>query len=266
MIAGKILGNEENMKWTSFTGPFGDTMGGILSPVVGIVSIYFIYKTFEAQREQLKDQTKANSLSNDAFYFQQGRLLIDEVLGKYNNLNYTKYMSFTDDKGIYCFKIFCQNMWESKLDDKDYNFLIKVHSQFKVLLAVNALGKKILDKTLKQIFIIRIYESLGVYFEEIMRIHDRLQSAMTTELINSSKEGEKTVSGQDTVKLRDIFIKWDEDLYKLSNFIYFLVTTLKYDGVCEKNDEYLRKLNQDKKIYFLGINLARQWNIIVPSI
>ena len=44
-----------------YTGPIGDTFGGLLSPVIGIVSIIFIYKTFAAQREQLKDQRIVNA-------------------------------------------------------------------------------------------------------------------------------------------------------------------------------------------------------------
>ena len=44
----------------TWTGPLGDTFGGLLSPLIGGISIYFIYKTFEAQREQLEDQKKSN--------------------------------------------------------------------------------------------------------------------------------------------------------------------------------------------------------------
>lgn len=44
------------------TGPVGDTFGGIFSPVIGIVSVYFIYETFKAQREQLEDQKNINEV------------------------------------------------------------------------------------------------------------------------------------------------------------------------------------------------------------
>ena len=41
-------------------GPMGDMFGGLLSPIIGGVSILYIYKTFKAQKKQLKDQKKTN--------------------------------------------------------------------------------------------------------------------------------------------------------------------------------------------------------------
>lgn len=47
----------------TWTGPLGDTFGGLLSPIIGGISIYFIYQTFKAQREQLKDQREQFDVS-----------------------------------------------------------------------------------------------------------------------------------------------------------------------------------------------------------
>ena len=52
-----------NLEWTKNTGPLGDTFGGLLSPIIGLVSVYFIYETFKAQREQLIEQKLASEAS-----------------------------------------------------------------------------------------------------------------------------------------------------------------------------------------------------------
>lgn len=62
-----------------FTGPVGDTFGGIFSPIVGAISIYFIYKTFGAQREQLEDQKRANKIQRFHLEEQRKQYYVDRI-------------------------------------------------------------------------------------------------------------------------------------------------------------------------------------------
>ena len=39
-----------NLEWTKNTGPLGDTFGGLLSPIIGLVSVYFIYESIPEPR------------------------------------------------------------------------------------------------------------------------------------------------------------------------------------------------------------------------
>ena len=74
-IATAYVTHRFSLEWIEKSGQMGDTFGGLLSPLIGLVSIYFIYKTFNAQREQLDDQRKAN----DAMITAQREQLRDQI-------------------------------------------------------------------------------------------------------------------------------------------------------------------------------------------
>lgn len=68
------------MEWVEKSAQMGDTFGGLLSPIIGFISIYFIYKTFKSQNKQLDDQRNQHHISRitDIIYQQIQR--IDENL------------------------------------------------------------------------------------------------------------------------------------------------------------------------------------------
>lgn len=63
----------------TITGPLGDTFGGLLSPVIGIISAFLIYETFKAQREQLIDQKDANQIEKSSIYFSELKQLLEDT-------------------------------------------------------------------------------------------------------------------------------------------------------------------------------------------
>ncbi|WP_373515424.1 hypothetical protein [Persicitalea sp.] len=52
------------------TGPIGDTISGVLSPLFGIISVYLLYETFKAQNEQLTDQKDTNLTQMSFLYLE----------------------------------------------------------------------------------------------------------------------------------------------------------------------------------------------------
>lgn len=137
----KLEKDKEVVGWQDVTGPIGDTFGGILSPLIGLVSIYFIYETFKAQREQLEEQKTSSkaayNLQSEEFEDQKkandatissNRLhsLMDDferVRIKFENIEYTTFMVF---KGISAFQNFVTKNNEELfkyVDKNDLEFL-----------------------------------------------------------------------------------------------------------------------------------------------
>ncbi len=60
----------------TFTGPIGDTFGGLFSPVIGTFSLIYIYKTFTEQRAQLNEQRGQYTINRitDIIYRQLDRV------------------------------------------------------------------------------------------------------------------------------------------------------------------------------------------------
>ena len=57
----KVLGLNTNFK---STGQIGDTIGGITAPIIGLISIWLLYRTFREQREFNKKQVEFNEWSS----------------------------------------------------------------------------------------------------------------------------------------------------------------------------------------------------------
>ena len=87
----------------TYTGPIGDTLGGLLSPVIGIVSLIYIYNTFKEQREQFA----ANRIT-DIIYKQFDR--INESI-KAQLFNLENAQTNTGYNGLYLFN----NLIEQKM-------------------------------------------------------------------------------------------------------------------------------------------------------
>lgn len=88
-------------------GPIGDTFGGLLSPIIGSVSIYFIYKTFEAQREQLEDQKLINKATIGSIYLSELKDWISDIHNSVDGLVYGP--TLTSHRGRYALEEFATN-------------------------------------------------------------------------------------------------------------------------------------------------------------
>ncbi len=270
MIAGKILGNKETMAWASFTGPFGDTMGGILSPMTGIISIYLIYKTFQTQNEQLTDQQKANSLASDAFYFSQGKMLLDEVFAKFSKITYTPtYFIYKDQNTIFAgalaFVKLTGVISEKELDINEREFLNKISEEFKKILITNELSGNIMNNALKKTYKTYLYEYMGESLIHILNIHSILQEIVIKYFQETRENSDRTITKQAIV---DTFIDYDNFIRKFSEVADFIMTyptpdPNPYSHFYEKMSKkrYFNELYKQNEKKFGKINLTKKWRV-----
>ena len=99
------------------TGPLGDTFGGLLSPVIGGISIYFIYMTFKAQRDQLEDQKKATKSAVDSVYVSELRDFLAEVENRITLIEYVSARGINKNTGLQAIEAFYQTQ-----DARKYGF------------------------------------------------------------------------------------------------------------------------------------------------
>ncbi len=88
-----------------WTGPLGDTFGGLISPIVGGISVYLIFETFKSQQEQLKDQRKATNATIGLIYLDESRDLLKGVAEKISDLKFID-RGTTNNKGLEAVKSF----------------------------------------------------------------------------------------------------------------------------------------------------------------
>lgn len=71
----------------TYSGPLGDSLGGIFSPLFGIVSVYLLYKAFQLQNDQLVDQRNSNYTQMSFMYLED----IKKMLSNFENENKKYY-------------------------------------------------------------------------------------------------------------------------------------------------------------------------------
>jgi len=109
LIYGILMGITYQKLWQfnawNDTGQIGDTIGGMSSPVMGLIGAILVYKSFEAQRDANKIQSDAleeeRSRNNDLNKFNQIVALIEDIKVQYESFEIKGKMMITGEEKIH---------------------------------------------------------------------------------------------------------------------------------------------------------------------
>ncbi|CAN5627961.1 hypothetical protein BH09BAC4_BH09BAC4_37780 [soil metagenome] len=164
----------------TWTGPLGDTFGGLLSPLIGGISIYFIYKTFDAQREQLADQIRATNFSGSSLYFSEVSAMISDVRSKFNVLHYGEHV---DEKvGEEAIKAIKSDLLNFKLPDNflrnAFPLLRYLNEQMSRIALVATIGNNIDDNYLKELCKDKFKNELAGTIEQTLSVFEEVRRSL----------------------------------------------------------------------------------------
>lgn len=221
----KLIIQYDDLKWTKNTGTLGDTFGGLLSPIIGLVSIYFIYKTFKAQREQLKDQKKTNRATMSSVRLSTLMDDLKRIQGKFNGITYTNHIN----KGMNSFVEFRETKkvhLVEHLNENDRFFLNQInHILFEIELIVSNLSSdKILTKADKATINHRLQDLLRLIWYPIQTVYTRIGVALVDEPKNNTNKGND-----------------------INNLAFYCLQYIKLETVLSKN-EYIEKVTKIEPI------------------
>lgn len=222
---------------------FGDTLGGVLSPLFGIISVYLLYQSFKLQNEQLVDQKSINFSQISFMHLEELKNMVKQFELGTNDLFFniplngarpiSTEMKYKGYEAIFQFILYFGDIGSSYVDyssneilaiiNKRTKYLIIIHSRLKAL-------KSSLTKDHSEFAIVIYQQEMNIHFEHAEQIYSwirryiELIGIRTADYQNAHQiVVDKKIGYERTIKL---YIEYSEMLnYFVSNNLIEIDTT-----------------------------------------
>lgn len=239
----------------SWTGSLGDTFGGLLSPVIGGVSIYFIYQTFAAQREQLEDQIRATNFSGSSLYFSEISDMIFDIRAKFKILTYGDYVD--EQVGEDAIEAIKEDLSGNNLPNdfikNGLPVLQSLNEQMSRITLVATIGSNLKDDNLGRLFKDKFKNELEIMIRDIVSVFESVRRCL--KLMESNDEYRKN-NNKHVSWMAWQYESYYESIANLHELVDLLVKTDFPDRV------YKVEINKISIVERLNrINLISKWTV-----